>query len=256
MTEAPSGSIVTVSQTAGPEIVARAQAIAARCGLEFRRRPDRRAPAMVVLERQAAHMVVGGRTVKSHPGLGLVRLRRLRRGDEDDPLPIACDLHEGDTVLDATFGYGTDSLVLAWAVGASGRVVARESSGVLAALALAGLHSWPRPAPEVTGRIALEPGDFGAFLAQSPPGSVDVVYFDPMFRDPRMAAPDFEVLRKLADPRPLTSEALALARRTARRRVVIKDASTGTELRRLGVERVTGRRRAEVIYGVVDALGA
>jgi hypothetical protein len=247
--------MMAVSRGADAAVVERARAIAQACGLEYHRKADRRAPACIVLECGAAHMVVAGRTVKSHPGLGLVRLRRLRRGEEDDPLPKACDLRPGDTVLDATFGYGTDSLVLAWGVGAAGKVLALEASPVLAALAMAGMAWWPHPAEEVSGRIELRHADYEQVLSQMAPGSVDVVYFDPMFSDPRDAAPDFDVLRTLADARPLTPEALALARRAARRRVVVKDSSSGRGLRRLGIEPLPARRSAEILYGAVAATG-
>eukprot|EP00966_Prymnesium_polylepis_P207626 4809377-Prymnesium_polylepis.1 len=56
-----------------------------------------------------------------------------------------------------------------------------------------------------------------------PSGSADVVYFDPMFRRPTKSSTAFDVLRTLAHKDSLSHEALAQARRVARRAVVVMD---------------------------------
>ncbi|MBX5437423.1 MAG: hypothetical protein IRZ33_09435, partial [Alicyclobacillaceae bacterium] len=68
-----------------------------------------------------------------HPGLALQRIAQWRSG-QPDRLLRAGRVQTGDRVVDGTLGLGADSLVLAAAVGAEGRVVAVESSWCLARL--------------------------------------------------------------------------------------------------------------------------
>jgi len=207
----------------------------------------------LVLERTGVRLETADGVVHSHPGMGLVRLRRLVRADEHDPLVDFAGLRPGDTVLDGTFGFGQDALVLAWAVGETGRVVALEASPLLTGLALEGMPRWPEPGATMARRIALHCTDTRSYLVAAPDRSVDVIYLDPMFRSPRSAAPDFVVLRGLAETAPLSAETLEHARRVARRCVVIKDAWPGHELVRLGREPEDRLRRADVVYGVWPA---
>ena len=210
--------------------------------------------ACLVIERHGVHLDMGDDSMRSHPGMGLVRLRRLVRGEEHDPLLDLAGVKAGDTVLDATFGFGQDALVFAYGVGNTGRVIALESSPLVLALAFSGMRHWPEPATLVVPRIDLRLADAGQFLAAAPSKSVDVVYFDPMFRDPRLAAPDFKLLRAMADPSPIRSEDVLNARRVARRLVLFKDAWPGREIGRLGVRPVESRRSAEITFGTLDPL--
>lgn len=244
-------AVVTVTNHPRRDDLLRAEAIARRCGLAFvSRKKDARADVRILVGRMAGYLEMGGELARSNPGLGLVRVKRLLRG-ERDPLVEAAGLRPEDAVLDATLGFGQESLVLAAGLGEAGRVVGVEASAPLAALAMAGVPYWPAPADRLVGRIGIEHADFRAKLESLPPGSFDVVYFDPMFRAPQSASPGFDVLRLLADSRPLDETDLALARRVARRRVVIKDACGGPELERLGVPVVAGGRHSDVVYGAL-----
>ena len=246
---------VTWSVHADAATIARAREVAARAGLEARPRPEATTRAVVVVEKHGAHAVLDRDRFDSHPGMGLVRVRRLRRGDPNDQLLKAAGVREGDSVLDATFGFGQDALVLAWAVGETGRVTALEGSPALAALAVAGMPYWHEPGAELSRRIDLRCVDHARFLAEAEERSYDVVLFDPMFRHPKAAAPGFELLRSLADARPLSLEAVERARRVARRLVVVKDAWPGRELERLGLEKVGVRpfRTTAFLFGVAPA---
>jgi len=241
---------VTTSHGAGRAVVERARAVAAACGLPLvRREAVQPGQAVLVLESAGARVELGERSVRSHPGMGLVRVRRLVRGEEHDPIVDIAEIQPGDAILDATFGFGQDALVLAWAAGESGRLEGLESSPLLAGLALAGLPFWPRPAPEIASRMKVTCTDARAWMRAAPTGSFDVVFIDPMFRRPRMAAPDFAALRLLADEEPLSVEDLAQARRVARRWVVVKDGWPGADLKRLSIPLVPFRRSAEIVFG-------
>lgn len=250
--ELPVGVVTTSKKAKSTEIEA-AKRVAAACGLPYVRRDDAQHDRLLIVEKAAARLWLGETSLSSHPGMGLVRVRRLQRQKEPDPLIELAGIREGDRILDATFGFGQDALVLAYAAGETGSVVALERSPLLAALGLAGMPHWSKPGSQIARRIELKWGDSRRYLAEAPDKSFDVVFIDPMFRDPRSAAPDFAALRLLADPTPLDAALLKDAVRVAKRRVVVKDAWPGRELVRLGVEPIHARRKADIIFGVLNA---
>lgn len=256
MTDTPTATgWVTTSANAGEERVRQARDIARICGLAVAPRLALAGRPAVVLEPAGARLVTDEEYVtRSHPGIGLVRLRRVVRREETDPLIDLAAIRPGDRVLDATFGFGQDALLFAQAVGPEGRVLGLEANALLAALAMGGLAYWPDPADRFVDRIELRHTDHRRFLAEAQPGDFDVIYFDPMFRRPREAAPDFATLRRYAEMSPLDPATLEQARRVATRCVIVKDAFPGRELQRLGLSPVGSRRRAEVVFGLAPAV--
>jgi hypothetical protein len=243
-------AVVTTSRSAPTSAVERARHVAEACGLPFVARAHLEAGvAALVVESTGAHLILPDRVVRSHPGMGLVRVRRLVKGNEKDPVVEAAQLRPGDSVLDPTFGFGQDATVMAHVIGSTGRLVGIEINPLLAALSMAGGPLWPAPAGAAIARSELRCEDGRAYLRRAASSSFDVVFLDPMFQRPRPAAPDFAALRLLADDTPLSPEDIAEARRVARRWVVIKDAWPGKELDRLKVPALPFRRSAEVVLG-------
>lgn len=253
---------VTTPLEPSPAEEADARAAAARHGLAFAPRGRRSladtlaeagADAGLVLSAGKSVLSLGGAARPWSPGMGFLRARRARartRGDAADPAgrdPFldAAGLREGDAVLDCTLGLGADALVASAATGAKGRVVGVEASAPLAAWVAEGLR---RLGDEAAARIEVRRGDHAAFLAALPEGSFDVVVFDPMFRHARAGPAGFDVVRRLADPRPLAPEALSRARRVARRWVVVKDGAPGWDLARLGLTPLPSARGAHRYY--------
>ena len=143
----------------------------------------------------------------------------------------------------------------AHAVGPGGRVEAVENSALLHAVVAHGaarVRFGERPIDEALDRLRVHHADHLELLRSLPDRSFDVVYFDPMFREATSAPPGFDVVRALADPRPLDAAAVAEARRVARKRVVVQDRRAGGELERLGipVEPVISRH-ASTRFGVL-----
>jgi 16S rRNA (guanine1516-N2)-methyltransferase len=201
----------------------------------------------------------GERVMAWSPGMGALRAKRVakqlalgrpRVPAERDPFFEAADLRPGDAVLDCTLGLGADALVAAVAVGAAGRVVGIEGSVPLAAWVAEGLARHGDPA---AARIEIRAGDHGAILASLPDRCFDVVCFDPMFRHARAEPGGFDVVRFLADARPLTREAVAQARRVARRWVLVKDGAPGWDLARLGLTPMPSARGAHRYFARLPA---
>jgi len=262
-------AVTTPTDPSSAEAAAAAEA-AARHGLQHAargRRPLREVAAgagadgLLVLSARGAILwtPAGERTWSA--GMGLLRLKRTlsaarggpARPTERDPMLEAAGVRPGDAVLDATLGLGADALVAAGACGPGGRVVACEGSAALAAWVAEGLR---RLAVEAAGRIEVRAGDHAALLAALPAGSFDVVLFDPMFRHARAEPGQFDVVRRLADPRPLQPGTLQAARRVARRWVVVKDGAPGWDLARLGLTPLPSARGAHRYYARVPALEA
>jgi hypothetical protein len=243
-----------------------ARAAAERHGLPYAprgRRPaaavlrEAEADALLVLSPRASVLATDGQERRWSPGMGALRAKRLRRpgGGADptarDPFLEAAGLLAGDAVLDCTLGLGADALVAATAVGPRGRVVALEASRGLAAWVAEGLR---RSGDEAARRIDVRAADHADALAALPERSFDVVLFDPMFRHARAEPAGFDLVRRLADPRPLSPAALERARRVARRWVLVKDGAPGWDLARLGLVPMPSARGAHRYYARVPGL--
>jgi 16S rRNA (guanine1516-N2)-methyltransferase len=213
-----------------------------------------------VLSASAPTPAAAGGARRWAPGMGALRAKRLRAlrahgasapdPTERDPFLEAAGLRAGDAVLDCTLGLGADALVAATAVGARGKVVGIEVSPALAAWVAEGLR---RLDDDAAARIEVRGGDHEAILETLPERSFDVVLFDPMFRHARAEPAGFDLVRRLADPRPLSPAALARARRVARRWVVVKDGAPGWDLARLGLAPLPSARGAHRYYARLRA---
>ncbi|MBE0467235.1 MAG: class I SAM-dependent methyltransferase, partial [Candidatus Desulforudis sp.] len=210
-----------------------------------------------VVSRRRMGLVYAGREFFFHPGLAKLRIREIMAG-KTDQMVKAMDLQPGDRVLDCTLGLAADALVAGYAVGDRGRVTGLEAVPVLALLISCGLedhrfHSGPLG--EAMRRVKVLTADHREYLVSCETGGYDVVYFDPMFRVPRLASSGMEPLRLLAESTAVGPEAVREAVRVARRRVVLKERRDSSEFPRLGFERVEGGRYSPVAYGVIEKGG-
>lgn len=200
-----------------------------------------------------------------HPSMALIRLINLLRGGSDRYLE-ATHLKAGDSLVDATLGLGADALVGAWAVGQKGKVIAIEKSPVLAALVQDGLNHFQEMIPnskseekrkawlnlaQGSQQIKVIWGDNRTYLGNLSDRSVDVVYFDPMFRQTYAHSHSIQPLHRWSDHSPLDQETVAEACRIARRRVVLKERKNSPEFRRLGFEILQGGQYSSIDYGVI-----
>ena len=165
-----------------------------------------------------------GLTLRKH-GSGRFRLPDVpphaRRGSRKSTLARACDAGSGVRVLDATAGWGADGLALA-RLGCHVRMLETHPQ-VFAMLDDRLRRSGVRAATEwADARSRMRGADGERY---------DVVYLDPMF-PPRnktaLPARPLQVLREIVgEDAPDASELLALARRCALGRVVMKQRAHG-----------------------------
>jgi 16S rRNA (guanine1516-N2)-methyltransferase len=243
---------VALSGSTDAALRAEAEACAGRWGLPLLLRGTK-APLRGLLAQARVLAVFGEDAVSlwdrlghvlGGPGLAALRLKEIAKGRAEDPLQRIGELAPGERVLDATLGFAQDARVAERLVAPGGSVLGVESSLPLAVLADASLR-------REGSAIEVRHGESGEVLRGLPQGSVDVVLLDPMFGRALAAQPGFEMLRRLANPAPLTPEVLAEARRVARRAVLVKAARYTSMLRNLGLRHAHASRSAPVVWARV-----
>ncbi len=187
-----------------------------------------------------------------HPSMGTLRINRLQKGSSD-PLIELAQLRAGDSFLDCTLGIGADTLVAAYALGQTGKVVALESDFAIATLVDNSLNSGNNLPADIFYNLApikVIHTDHASLLKELAPKSYDVVYFDPMFQTPvDNSSVALEPLRLFADYQPLAPSTIAEAVRVARRMVILKAEKRSPEFTRLGFKEVL--RAANFSYGTI-----
>lgn len=187
-----------------------------------------------------------------HPSMAQVRIKRLLRG-ETDLLLEASGIQAGDKVIDCTAGLASDSIVFAYAAGAAGQVTALESEKIPAMLIKEGLAAYESEIPQLNAamrRIRVEWMHHLAYLQQQEAKSADIVYFDPMFRNPIEESSSISPLRGKANREAVSESAIAEAKRVARKCVILKEHRDSKEFGRLGFEHIL-RSNTKTTYGVI-----
>lgn len=254
--------IITTGFDPIPEIVNRARILAERTGCVYAPRArfsmtklaehygDEQ--IMVVLQEAVRLITPDMPPMEFHPSMGFVRAKRIIRG-ESDPMIEAAGMLPGDSVLDCTAGLGSDSLLFAVSGGEHSQVTALESSLPLYALLLEGMSQYVSgqiKVNEALRRIDVQLGDHLDYLRSLPDNSMDIVYFDPMFRVPLTDSAAISPLRNFANPAALSAESVAEAVRVARKTVLLKEKALSGEFTRLGFTELL-RTSAKTSYGVI-----
>lgn len=254
--------VVTTTQRAGDDMAQKAAEVSCWLGVPFL---ERNKEPLDVISRgwQVNVLVVGSSGLKLvtpegsfafHPGMSKLRIQKLARG-EGDALITALDVRKGSTVLDCTLGLGADAVVASYVAGSGGLVVGLEGVPLLATIIEAGLGSYSDEdiaLNEAMRRVKVLCRDHREYLCGLPDNSFDVVYFDPMFRQPVHRSSAMAPLRRIADPAALKPESIIEAARVATQRVVMKETRNSSEFARLGFRQVTGGRYSPVAYGIIN----
>ncbi|NTW05900.1 MAG: class I SAM-dependent methyltransferase [Peptococcaceae bacterium] len=192
-----------------------------------------------------------------HPGLSKLRIKEILNGKKDKMIE-AMDLKKGDSVLDCTLGLGSDALVAAF-FSVHGSVIGIESSSVLSYIVRKGMEFYQDDKDfhliNSMRRIKVVNADHYSYLQKLPNNSVDIVYFDPMFRIPGKKSPSMQAFKPLSNQDPLSCETIKEAIRVAKKRVVIKESANSSEFTRLGVNKISGSKYSPIAYGILEKGG-
>jgi len=208
--------------------VARARAVAARCGVAYVPRKGSLAKTcaegdvtmLYVVEKQRESLrLPTGERIGVDQGMLTMRLHTGR----DHPLIRATAIDNVQRIMDGTLGLAHDALHLAsvWNL----PILGAEASPVVFSLLESGLEqlgATEGPASVAAQWIEPRLGRSADILRAVEVGSVDVLLLAPMFRSPRNAAPGYPLFRNVAVHDPLDEETLAAARAAGVRRVVLK----------------------------------
>ncbi|MCT2535766.1 class I SAM-dependent methyltransferase [Aquibacillus koreensis] len=188
-----------------------------------------------------------------HPNLAMVRAKRMFKGEEES-LVKAAKLTSGMSFLDCTLGLASDSIIASIAVGDSGSVTGIEGNSLLFFLANEGLSSFTTgnsDFDQAMRRIHVVYGDHLSFLQQAKTGSVDVIYFDPMFHETIDTSHGINSIRGQAVMAPLTAKVIDEAKRVARQRIILKDHWQSERFTQLGF--IQHKRKTSLFhYGTME----
>ncbi len=216
-------------------------------------RRESQAQGVVVWERSGPVLYWPESKFFFHPSMAKVRIALYRKKGQVDPLVEVCDLKEDDLFLDCTLGLGADAIVASYFT-PRGQVVGLESSLPLSQVVKWGIRLYKSDIfwlQEAVNRIKVINCDHLSYLQQMADNSFDVVYFDPMFRDPLLKSQALSPLRKAANHQPLDLEAIHQACRVARKKVVIKERRGSTEFSRLNCQELIGSPNNKIAFGVI-----
>ncbi|MBB6449229.1 SAM-dependent methyltransferase [Geomicrobium halophilum] len=190
-----------------------------------------------------------------HPSMAKVRVQRMLRG-ELDPLVSISRLRRGDSFLDLTLGLGADSIVAAHVTGENGSIVGIEKNAYIAEIVARGLTYWQEEVPGLKAamqRISVVEGDHLQYLQKTADNSFDVVYADPMFKNPRLHSNHLAPLRPFVEEGVMTETVVKEAKRVARHAVVLKTERGSLLFSQLGFESQENHR--SISYGVIYEKG-
>jgi 16S rRNA (guanine1516-N2)-methyltransferase len=259
---------VTTALKVTPELVLRAETVAAELnapvvarrvlGLPklFAERPEARRAILVQTDRL---LLVDreGHEFFYHPNMAFLRLGNLLRGGRD-LLIEAAELKPGDSVLDCTLGYASEAILCAHIVGDTGEVHGIEAVPELGLVVREGLktvttdHKLLNDAMRRVKVVHL--GHHLKYLRACPSHRYDVVCFDPFFEVELEGSAPFAPIRFFGDHGRLLPEALAEARRVARRAVLVKTERWSESLEALGITERAESRSGKVSYGIARPL--
>lgn len=189
-----------------------------------------------------------------HPSMAKNRLSFFRKLGQTDMMMKAICLETGESFLDCTFGLGSDAIVASY-FSQNGKIIGLESSPVLAYVVSWGMKSYQSRMSwldEAIHRIRLINYNHQDYLPECEDESFDVVYFDPMFREPLLKSVSMNPLRPLTNHNALEPASIQQALRVARKRVVIKERISSGELERLGCQQIMQNKNNTIAYGILN----
>jgi len=188
-----------------------------------------------------------------HPSSAMFRLKRLARG-ERDPLLEVCQLQAGDSFLDCTLGFGSDSLVATFAVGETGDITGCEANPVIAFILNEAFHNGRTDYLEfqpLMDQIQVISSDALSYMKKLDEHSIDVIYMDPMFENLIEESDSIGPLRSLGVRESLTSEWVNEALRVAKKRVVLKAHFRSSWFEEFGFNQIV-RPNTKFHYGFIE----
>lgn len=208
---------------------------------------------LLVVERDKVVIKGEDSTLFWHPNMSELKIKSIRQGNKEAIIE-ATKLKEGNSILDCTLGLAGDSLVFSAVVGKNGYVVGTEVNKYIAYLSKCGLEDYNnKDKGKSINNIKVVNESYEDYILKQSDNSFDVVYFDPMFKEPNRKSESINAFRHFADHKEITKEILIEALRVCKKRVVIKERQGFNDLEKLGIEKYYGsKKNGSIIYGVIE----
>ena len=254
--------IITTITKVNTDLIYQAQALAQKLNKKFvtrnnlsleRLKQDNNVDNILIFTKDGLKAHTSQGDLFFHLNMAQLRILNLNRNQKDHMVE-AMDLKPKMSVLDCTLGLGTDATVASYIVGENGKVVGLESATLIYLITKYGLANFNHDNIAINHslrRIESFNLHYLDYLKAQGDNSFDIVYFDPMFRQPLLKSQAIAPLRSLANPAPLDLRAIEQACRVARKRVVVKERVEGTELQRLGCSTIIGGKHRKIAFGVI-----
>lgn len=211
---------------------------------------------LLIVERDKIVIKGEDSTLFWHPNLSEIKIKSIKsiKAGNSNALIEATRLEEGNSILDCTLGLAGDSLIFSAVVGENGTVVGTEINKYIAYLSKFGLENYSNNENlNCVNNIEVINESYKDYLLKQSDNSFDVVYFDPMFKEPNKKSTTINAFRDFTDHSGLTKEILVEALRVCKKRVVIKERRDFNDFEKLGIEKCYGGKKSgAIIYGVIE----
>ncbi len=203
----------------------------------------------LVVEQDGFYVAADGIRNRFHLNMAALRWREWEQNGKDYLSAIAAEMRP-QRILDATYGIGSDALMLAAATRAE--VVALEASWPLYVVGKVGLAETTESALPLAAaeRIHLWHTDALTYLSQQESESFDLIYFDFMFTHPVPGSGNLQAVRRWGLQGGMTEALWREATRVCRGRIVRKERPFGAWLRTHPPDVLRGGKYSKVCYGV------
>lgn len=173
--------------------------------------------------------------------------------DKKDYLLNNLELKGNETVLDLTFGLGSEALLIASQL-TDGKLIGVEGSFPIYLVVKESMPYYPfkiKWIKEASKRIEIIHANYKSFLKKQKDKSYDIIYCDPMFENPVFESSALNPLRKFAVYDPLEIEDIEEMKRVAKDKVVIKAHIKDSIWDKYKFDKVDGSKNSGVYYGVI-----
>lgn len=207
---------------------------------------------LMIVEKDRITLKNDENTLFWHPSMAELKIKSILQG-EKVALLEATKLEKGNSILDCTLGLASDSLIFSALVGKTGFVIGTEINKYIAFLTKNGLENYRDINGDRVENIKIINESYETYLKTQRDSSFDVVYFDPMFKEPNKKSTSINSFRDFAAHNTLTKEIIREAIRVCKKRVVIKERRGINNFEDLGIGKVYGgKKKGSIIYGIIE----
>ena len=263
-------NILTTAQKSNEAIQEEAKALASSMHMTYIKRGKISIPALFS-KYQCEYIVVlagSGLTIHFpenqqhtfHLSMAQLRILRLQRGEGDHLVNAIQTILNANEIsdkekfsfLDCTIGLGSDSIVVSYAF-SQAQIKGLEGSFPIWLATSYGLAHYSHNVKSVTDalrRIEVSYDTFENYLPNLPDGSIDIIYFDPMFEVPVEDSPQFKPLRGHTMESHIDDKIMEEAMRAASCGVIIKERPFSSVFQKYPPHKWVGGRYSRIGYGV------